>query len=423
MSTAQSNERKRISIDQVRPGMYVVSLDQRWLETPFLCHQRRIKSQEDIDALKRRGIREVVIDPARGSDVVCAEPAREEPAQAHGPESAAEASGDGGRPSSSAESAFDSFAREIEACQLIQQQALAAAESIFDGVSTGAPVSAQVAQKVVVDLSETISRSPEANLLLTQMRRFKEDLAAHGLNVCVLSLVVNAVEKVTSDAVALGIGALLHDVGETRLPKNLLHKMAGLTPMEQRLVERHPALGAQLLGGCRDLPPETQRIVLEHHERTDGSGYPRQVRGDDISSLSQIVAITDLYDDMLCGRRGPVLQPIEALRQLFVFGQSGALDGDLVGRVIRSIGIYPVGTVVELNTGERGIVVAVNRRDALKPTLRIITSRLGGLLRHGPIVHLAAAGEQRHIVGALNPIKEGIDPLAFLKPAPESARV
>lgn len=403
--------------------MYVVSLDQPWLETPFLCHQRRIKSQEDIDVLKRRGIREVVIDTARGVDVVFSEPAREEPSQTRVAESAADAARDGGKTSSAAEIAFDSFLREIDTCQLIQQQALAAAESIFDGVGTGAPVSAQVAEKVVVDLLETISRSPEANLLLMQMRRFKKDLAAHGLNVCILSLVVNAVEEVAADAVALGLGALLHDVGETRLPKNLFHKMAGLTPMEQRLVERHPALGAQLVSDCRDLPPEARRIVLEHHERADGSGYPQQAHGGDISPLSQIVAITDLYDDMLCGRRGPVLQPMDALRQLFMLGQSGTLERDLVERVIRSIGVYPVGTVVELNTGERGIVIAVNRADTLKPTLRIITSRVGGLLRHGPIVHLADAGEQRRIVGALNPIKEGIDPLAFLKPAPESARV
>jgi HD-GYP domain-containing protein (c-di-GMP phosphodiesterase class II) len=423
MSSEPSSERKRISVDQVRPGMYVVGLDQPWLETPFLCHQRLIKNQDDIEVLKRRGIREVVIDPARGADVAPAPAADRAPSQTDGAGLSADSARGAGKSSSAAENAFEAFARELDACQLIQQQALAAAESIFDGAMTGAPVSAQVAEKVVVDLLETIARSPEANLLLVQMRRFKEDLAMHGINVCVLSLVVNAVEAIAADAVALGLGALLHDVGETRLPRNLLHKMAGLTPTEERLIERHPALGEQLLAQCRDLPPEARRIVVEHHERLDGSGYPRHARAGDISPLSQIVALADLYDAMLSGRRRSVLQPIDALRQLFVLGQSGAFERNLVEHVIRSLGVYPVGTLVQLNTGERGIVVAANHRDTLKPTLRIITSRLGGVLRHGPIVSLAESGEERRIVGALNPIKEGINPLAFLKPAPEKAEV
>lgn len=403
--------------------MYVVGLDQSWLQTPFLFHRRLIKSQEEIDQLMRRGIREVVIDSSRGADVDASQPV-DDAALDIGAGDFAERSGAPAsqvKALSPAESAFRACAAELPAAQVIHEQALAAAQSIFDGAGIAAPVRAQVAERVVADLSATVRRSPEANLLLMQMGRFKRDMSVHAVNVCVLSLVVNAVEEFTDDTIALGMGALLHDLGETRLPKNLLYRAQNLTPSERRLLEQHPALGAKLLEDCQNIPPAARRVVLEHHERIDGTGYPNRTVGADLLPLTRIVAITDLYDDMLCGRRGPAMQPIDVLRQLFTLGHAGALDRDLVERVIRSLGVYPVGSLVELNTGERGIVVAANRADTLKPTLRLIPSRLGAEPLYGPIINLAECrGEERRVVGALNPVKEGIDPLAFLKWAPES---
>jgi HD-GYP domain-containing protein (c-di-GMP phosphodiesterase class II) len=300
-------------------------------------------------------------------------------------------------------------------------EALTAAQSIFDGARGGAPVNAQTAERVVTGLLSSIGRSPEANLLLLQMRRFQRDLFAHAVNVCVLSLVVGTLEDFAIDSDSLGLGALLHDVGETRIPRNLIRKRDGFTDSEIRLVEQHPRLGALLVQQSEEIPPIAQRIILEHHERIDGSGYPNRIRGKDISLQSQVVAITDLYDDMLSGRNQAVLQPTEVLRQLFVQSNAGALDRGVVERIIRCLGVYPVGSLVELNTGEQGIVVAANRADTLKPTVRIVTSRSGLVQSNGPIISLADARPdepERRIVGALDPGRERIDPMTFLKLAP-----
>ena len=364
MSDQETSAHKKVSVDEIRPGMYVVELDRPWLQTSYMSHHKIIQSEEDIEKYKRDGIRELVIDTTRGVDVGC-EPADRAQAplgtQNHEAGSAP-ISKLAPRPPSAAEIALRPLVKELEAARTIHDDALATAQNIFDGVGSGLPVNSHAAKQVVTNLIGSITRSPEANLLLMQLRRFQKDSFTHAVNVCVLSLVVSTLEGFESDAAALGLGAMLHDVGETRLPRNLIRKREAFTDSELRLVEQHPQLGATLLPQSDAIPPLARRIVLEHHERIDGSGYPGGTRGDDISRSSQVVAITDMYDDMLSGRNQAVLQPIEVLRQMYLRSNAGALDRNLIEKFIRCLGVYPIGSLVELNTGERGIVIAANKR-------------------------------------------------------------
>jgi hypothetical protein len=124
---------------------------------------------------------------------------------------------------------------------------------------------------------------------------------------------------------------------------------------------------------------------------------------------------------MLTGRDQAPLQPVEVLRQLYLQGNAGAFDSELIERVIHCLGVYPIGSLVELNTGERGIVIAINRADALRPDVRIISSRQGLDLPHGPVISLAESdtgSAERRIVRALDPGKERVDLLSYLKVAP-----
>lgn len=415
MDTEQLSTRKRVLISQLKPGMYVVSLDQSWFQTPFYVHRRLIKNAEEIAQLKKLGVREVVIDISQGADI-------ESPITAPAP---ARVLTTANQPTERSiplhETALQPLVKEIETAKTIHAEALAGAQRIFDGIGGGSPLSSPIAKKVVTTLLESITRSPEANLLLTQMRRFEHDLFTHAVNVCVLCLVVGTLDGFDSEISALGLGALLHDVGETRMPRNLIRKSEPYTESEQQLLEQHPRLGATLLERSENTPELVRRIVAEHHERIDGSGYPFAIAGAEISLFSQIVAITDAYDVMLTGRNHGALQPIEVLRQLYLQSNAGAFDRDLLERIIRCLGVYPAGSVVELNTGERGIVIAANRKDTLRPTLRIISSRNGLALSRGPIISLAESDSgsvERRIVRALDPGKERVDVLAYLKLAP-----
>ena len=415
--------RKRVAVADLRPGMYVVGLDRSWLQTPFLFHRKLIQGADEIDQLKKHGIREVEIDTALGADVLDGQTVNdEETSSIRADDDGADAKAPTAqRPLSSAELAFQPMARELETARTIHDEALSLAQTIFDGVGGGAPIDGEIAGRVVTNLHESITRSPEASLLVMQMRRFQKDQFTHAVNVCVLSLVVATIEGLGDDISALGVGALLHDIGETRLPRTLVRKLNNFTDAESHLLKQHPTLGAALLAQCKDIPAPAQRIVLDHHERIDGSGYPAGAVGTDLSFLSQLVALTDSYDDMLSGRNQAALQPTEVLRQLYLQANTGSVDRNLVEKVIRGLGVYPIGSVVELNTGERGVVVATNRSAALKPTVRIILSRSGMVQFNGPLIGLADAARdavERRVIAVLDPAKERIDPLVFLRVAP-----
>jgi putative nucleotidyltransferase with HDIG domain len=314
--------------------------------------------------------------------------------------------------------------QELSVAKTIHEEALAAAQSIFDGAGRGSALNSPRARQTVSDLLGSVTRSPEASLLLTQMRRFQNDLFTHAVNVCVLSLVVCTLEGFPYDVSELGLGALLHDLGQVRLPRNLIRKADGFTDQERRLMEQHPALGAAMLDQAKDIPTAVQHIVMEHHERLNGTGYPLQSRGDDISPLSQLVSITDVYDAMITGRCGVIQRPIDVLRQLYLDANAGAFDRDLVEKVIRSLGVYPVGSLVELNTGERGIVLAANRADTLRPTIRLVLSRDGLPLSKGPIVSLAeeeSVAMGRQVRRTLDPCRERVDIMGHLRLATELA--
>lgn len=411
-NSQEVNATKRVPLSEVKPGMYVVGLDRSWIDTPFLFHRKLIKDSDDIELFKKHGIREVVIDPSRSVNLeqaAAAQPAQSDPESKGRPVIEV-------RPANPSEVSFRILVEEFEVARKVHDEALSATQSIFDGAGRGAPIPAQVAKKVVSDITGCILRSPDASLLLTQMRRFQNDLFSHAVNVCVLSLVVGAAEGIEAENPVLGFGALLHDVGQTRLPRNLLRKTDPYTESERRLMEQHPTLGLNVIQRSENIPDAARLIVAQHHERVNGTGYPAKLKGDEISLYSQIVGITDAYDSMLIGRSHAPLQPIEVLRQIYLDAQGGAFDINLVGRVIRALGVYPIGSLVELNTGERGIVIAANRVDSLKPTLRIVAWPGAVEGEEGAVVSLAEPGMvERKIVRVLDPGKERIDIMSHLQ--------
>jgi HD-GYP domain-containing protein (c-di-GMP phosphodiesterase class II) len=430
MNLEESNAKKRIRLAQLKPGMYVVELDRPWLKTPFFSHSRYIKNHDDIELLAKHGIGEVVVDLERSVDAgTPTSVAAPEPAAASGP-----SVGENGSPIESPaakqarlqhETILQPLNKELSVAHGIHAEALATAQSVFDGVGRGSRLNSPAAKQTVTELLGSVTRSPEANLLLAQMRRFQNDLFTHAVNVCVLSLVVGTLEGFAEEVHELGLGALLHDIGQVRLPRNLLRKNDGYTDQERRLMEQHPVLGAAILEREESIPAAARRIVMEHHERLNGTGYPQKIGGESISLLSQIVAITDAYDAMIIGRNGIIRRPIDVLRQLYLDANAGAFSRDLVEKVIRSLGVYPVGSLVELNTGERGIVLASNRTDTLRPTIRLVLSRDGLPLPKGPILSLAeekSLAIGRQIVRTLDPGKERIDIMSHLTLATGLAR-
>ena len=400
---------KQISIDDLVVGMYIVGLDQSWLQSPFLFHRRRIRRYEEIARLKAYGVQRVTIDSTRGLDLVETLPP---PAEGLG-----EDKGGGGRERDNLYPHSCSRPRvsplpDLALARTVHTEAMTAVQSLFEGTKTGAPLNSAAAQEVVHRLMETVLSQHEALAGLIHIRQFETNLYAHVINVCIFALMLGAMQDLDKTALAcLGMGALLHDVGQVYLPRNLVRKPSRYTAQEQRLMQAHPHLGVTMLSQIPHMPEDACRIVAEHHERLDGSGYPQGLRGAALSPLSQIVAIADVYETMLGTREGrPPLLPAQAIKELYQQGRAQQLDLRLVEKMIRCLGIYPVGSLIELNTGERGIVLAVNPGKALQPVVHILWDQTHQCYATPVTIDLAAPDADmpiRTIRDVLEPAAEG----------------
>jgi HD-GYP domain-containing protein (c-di-GMP phosphodiesterase class II) len=396
---------KQISIDDLVVGMYIVGLDQPWLQSPFLLRRRRIGRQEEIARLKAYGIRQVTIDPTRGLDLV--------ETQARTAEGKSEPERDS-MPHHTCDRPLVSLMSNLALARAVHSEATTAVQSLFEGTKTGAPLQSAVAQEVVHRLMDTVLSQPDVLAGLIHMRQFEVNLYAHVINVCVFALMLGTMQDLDqAGLVCLGMGALLHDLGQVYLPQNLVRKPGIYTAQEHRLMQAHPYLGATLLSRTPHMPEDACRIVAEHHERLDGSGYPQGLRGAGLSPLSQIVAIADVYETMLGSRAGrPPLLPAQAVKELYQQGRAQQFDMGLVEKMVCCLGIYPVGSLIELNTGERGMVIAVNRQKALQPVVRILWDQAHQRYATPVTVDLAVPDPEaplRTICEALDPTAEGYD--------------
>jgi HD-GYP domain-containing protein (c-di-GMP phosphodiesterase class II) len=400
---------KQISIDDLTPGMYVVGVDMPWYRTPFLSHKRLIEDTTVIDTMRRCGIRTVTIDPRKGKDMAGKPSIDGNDDQDEKDAAASDSIGATSLDQADSASAFYNAAEE-------------AIERMFDQLMQGGPPPSAVAKAAVAKIMRWILNDREAmmtQLAVRKIKRFDDSLTAHALDTCILSLAVSVEYGLDQDTqTLLGTGALLHDAGYLRLPRNLVRNRHECTGQDRALLEQHPRLGITVLAECDDVHDEVKRIVAEHHERMDGSGFPEGRRGLDISRLAQIVGIVDWYDGMVSRRGGrPAMLPNDAVRRLFLSGKEGRFDAALIETTVRIVGVYPIGSLVLLNTGEQAIVVGLNPEARLKPKVLIIKGPRGEAYLKPHPVDLAApsGGEAVPVIArALDPAHEFVNIALYL---------
>jgi len=397
---------KRILIDQLTVGMFIAGLDQPWYRTPFLLHKWLVSNPDDIIQLKRHGIQVVTIDTDRGLDVGAA-PVGPEAAPLPEPPSAPEI----------VEAATNGHSSPAAAAAATYREAMEAVKRVFTDLEAGQLPKITALKPVVSKLLKQIVEHPEAMMIqfcLDKMRRFDGTLANHGMDVCVLTLILAVENSCTEDEMeALGLGALLHDIGFVRLPRNLYRKTSPLTEQEQVLMRQHPQLAATVLTKIDLLPEAVSHIIAQHHEFQDGSGYPKLVKPGGLSPLAQLMALADTYDDLVTSRygRAPLL-PHDAIRQLFVLGAKGRYDKNLVEVAIKMLGVYPLGSLIKLNTNECAVVIGLNHEDRLRPRIRIIRGPDGEIQSppvESDLQNQATDQPARTILRALDPRQEQID--------------
>ena len=274
----------------------------------------------------------------------------------------------------------DEFASELSIPEIVSEKTRVETIKIVRQTFTQIEASRRIN---VLDLRDAVDKILDevlshSNTLvhLVDIRTFDDYTFAHSVNVCILSLLTGiSLSYNTLQLKELGIGALMHDIGKTKIPLDLLNKPTRLTKKEFQLMQQHSEQGFEILRNYPEISILSTHVAYQHHERINGSGYPRGLSGNDIHEYSRIVAVTDVYDALLADRvYRPAFLPYDAIREL-TRGAYTLFDPRVVAALLDNIAIYPVGSVVQLNTGDVGIVMDVNKQSQHRPIIRMLTDR------------------------------------------------
>jgi putative nucleotidyltransferase with HDIG domain len=272
--------------------------------------------------------------------------------------------------------------------------------------------------QVVSEMTESVFRNPDALSSLSRLKRFDEYTFFHSVNTSLLAMSLG--RNLGFDHAALhqvGVGTLLHDIGKTKIPIEILNKPGRFESHEMEIMKQHVMRGAEVLSGTTGLDDAYLKPALEHHERIDGSGYPYQRTNADISRFGLIAAVVDIYDAITSDRCYHKGKPAhEALQFLYLNSKKGHLDHALVQRFIQVVGVYPVGSVVELNTGEIAIVRRVHHESPLEPVVIVVKSAGNVLLSRPEELDLMQQTQTPHriIATAKDPLSSGLNPSIYL---------
>jgi HD-GYP domain-containing protein (c-di-GMP phosphodiesterase class II) len=411
---------KKVDSSQLRVGMYLHDLECGWMEHPFVRGRFLLSSEDEIRKIHAAGIRIAVIDASRGLDAcdapaeagaagVAEVPAETESGLAELAELAAAAAPAPVR---------TSMAEELQRAIKIRRQAAGLVREVMQDARLGKAVQLDRVEPVVESITASILRNPGALLGLLRIKSKDDYTFLHSVSVCTLLVAFcrsrGLDEETTYQA---GLGGLLHDTGKALVPDHILNKPGRLTDEEFAVIKRHPRDGYEILMKTPAIGPIPLDITLHHHERRDGSGYPDRLAGDAIGELAQMAAIVDVYDAITADRvyhKG--IPAAEALRKILEWSKCHFNPG-FAQEFVRCVGIYPVGTLVLLESGRLGVVVEPHETSLLTPKVNVFYNTRSETYIRPETLDLARGlgfGGGDRIVSPELPGKWQVDPLQFM---------
>jgi len=387
---------KRISKHELRLGMYIHSLDCDWMTHSFIRNRFMIRKQADLDRILAGSVDGVYIDTVKGVDTQPG-PGPDQP-----------------EPISPLRTRV-SHREELAAALRIKQEAGAIVHALLNDVRMGRRIEVERLEPVVGRIIDSILRNPGTLVSLCRIREADQVTYQHSVSACALLIMfgrhLNLGGGILHEA---GIGGLLHDIGKVRVPDHILNKPGRLTDAEAMIMRDHVRLGLETLSQTPGVSELVVQVASQHHERLDGSGYPRKLKGFQISPMGRMATIVDVYDAMTSIRSYTTgIEPAAALQQLYQ-GSPG-FDQDLVQHFIQAIGIYPVGSLVRLESNRLAVVMEQNRGGLLHPVVRVVYDISGG--RALPPFDLDLSGPENAGDGVLSheePAAWNLDPGKFL---------
>ena len=402
---------KRIPIQHLTLGMYLHEFCGSWMEHPFWRAKFLLKDPEDLARIRATSIRECWIDTDKGMDVAIGTASiswEEVDAQSDTDFSAPEntppppqAIPPTPAPRNHAPTDIDS---ELQTAAFICRQSKEAVVSMFSEARMGRAVDTPSVKNLVEDISDSITRNPDALISLARLKTADDYTYMHSVAVCALMVALARQLKLDDEQTRVaGMAGLLHDLGKIATPMVVLKKPSRLTDQEFDVVRNHSASGYQILKKSGNLPEAVLDACLHHHEKMDGTGYPDKLKGDAISLIARMTAICDVYDAITSDR--PYKNgwdPSESLRRMAEWS-GHHLDPRLFQAFVKSIGIYPVGSLVRLTSGRLGVVVEQAPAALTTPVVKVFFSTKSDLRIPPELVNLAAPCATEKIVAREDP--------------------
>ena len=370
MSQVEAHTEKKISTVYLQQGMYVSNLDRPWIDTPFLIQGFLIKDEEEISLLKKY-CEHVYIDTDKGLDTGHF---TRDAQQLKTNERLEQCLADQTRLIEYEDT--KTTTEEMPVARMAIDDASNRVVSIMESVKSGKAINVEQVKTVVEPIVESIIRNPDALMWLTQMRNKDSYTYSHSVDNCALAIAFGRhMGLPKSDLDTLAMGLLLMDVGKMKIPSEVLNKTEPLTEEEYKLVRSHVQHSVKILEKSEGIDIDIINIALTHHERFDGSGYPSGLVGPQTPVYGRIAAIIDCYDAMTSQR--PYSKPVsayKALQEIYNW-RNKYFQEELVEQFLQCLGVFPTGTLVEMQTGEVGIVMAQNKTRRMSPQVMLILDK------------------------------------------------
>ncbi len=373
-------ELKQIPVDELQLGMYVSKLDRPWTETPFVFQGFILRSPKQIDAMKKY-CAHVFVDPEKEdlSEV-----------EGHAGGTAARIRG------TTVYKESASLDVELPRARSAIAETTSVLRQISRDVKVGQAVDGVKVRQAATDITESVVRNPDAATLLVQLQEKSGEAFNRSIHVSVLMSIFGRFLQLSRESIEqLSLLGLLQDAGKLKLPTALLEKQGPLTEEEMSLYQTHVDHSVEILNKTPGLPNDLPGLASLHHEHFDGSGYPRGLRGVAIALPGMIAAIVDAFDTLVAPPpQGKHMSPSNALNVIYK-GRGSLFQPALVEQFIQCVGVYPVGSAVELNSGEVGIVIAQNPLRRLQPRVMVVRDAKGNESRPYKMLDLSREPKAR----------------------------
>lgn len=389
----------KLTVDRIQPGLHI-RLPLKWNEHPFLLNSFKIKDHDQVEMIRHLGIKFVYFNSEQ-SDV--------SPLPANQPQTAAkkddtldlEAQKLWQEKQKRIEK-LSAYRRRVIQCEKEFERSLARMRSVMTKIRNRPAAAVDEAKQLIDDIVEKLMCDDNVTLHLMNGKNEFEDIYFHSLNVAVIAMMIGRAKGYSAEQLkALSFAALFHDMGKIKIPTAILRKQVPLTEPESNYLKLHTKYGLDMANQIDDFPESAKRVISQHHEMRDGSGYPEGLKGDEIDELAQVIIVANAFDN-LCHTPVPSEQkiPYTALSHLYKNCKHLYKEENL-NILIKFMGVFPPGTVVQLSNNMVGLVISVNASHLLFPNVLVYDPSVPRT--QAPIIDLAS--KDLKIVNAIHPSK------------------